>query len=151
MDSLRDFLNCSNVAKLSRRATSDLIDNLLELDTAIEKSAFTDISKIDLLETYRLLDESCLVESSVQPFVCALRNGLREYLAPMGLLGDRSSHGDRTYELSRQNSVMRNISKSLVDKPEPKTKAELSATKEESLDRTVDLLIINSYRKRLTK
>jgi hypothetical protein len=147
MNNLRDFLNYSSGAKLSRRAFSDLFDNLLELDSAIENSTLTEISNEDLVETYRLLDECNTIESSMHPLICAIRNGMRDYLAPKGLLGNRAIHEDRSYELSRQNSILRNISMSIKDKPIAKTKEELSASKEESLDRAVDMMIVNAYRR----
>jgi hypothetical protein len=147
MDNLRDFLNCSNVSKLSKEATNDLFDNLIELDTAMETSALSNVNSMDLVETFRLLDQANQVECWLHPFVCAVKNGMKDYLDSKRLLGNRTSHEDRTYELSRQNSLIRNISKDIVDKPKAKTQEELSASKEESLDRVVDLLIRNSYRK----
>ena len=114
MDSLRDFLNCSNVSKLSKKATSDLFDNLMELDIAIEDSALSNISNVDLVETYKLVDECNQVDCWLHPLICAVRNGMKDYLGSKRLLGSQTIHGDRTYELSRQNSLMRNISKSLM-------------------------------------
>jgi hypothetical protein len=146
MDSLRDFLNCSGTAKLSKQAASTLIDNLLELDTAIETSELANISNLDLVETYRLLEECNEVETSLHPFICALWNKMRDYLAPKGLLECRTSHNDESYGIARQNSVMRNVSRKLMEKPKGRTKAELSELNEERLNRTADMLIIRYHR-----
>ena len=151
MNNLRDFLNCSNVSKLSKRGTNDLFDNLFELDSAIETPALSSISSMDLVETYELLNEANQIDCWLHPFVCAIRNQMRDYLDARNLLGHRSNHEDKSYELSRQDCLMRNISKDLMNKPKSRTQAELSASREQSLDRVVDLLIINSYRKRLSK
>jgi hypothetical protein len=151
MNSLRDLLNCNNPKKLSRNAANDLFDNLMELDEAMDHSGLANINNMDLMETFKLLDECVEVKTSVQPLICAIRNGMREYLESRGLLGIRGSHENTSYELSRQNSMMRNISKSIVDKPKMEKYEELSVSREKNLDRVVDLLIINSYRKKLSR
>jgi hypothetical protein len=151
MNSLRDFLNCDSASKLSKQAASTLIDNLLELDTLIETSELANVSSMDLVETYRLLEECNEVETSLHPFICALWNKMREYLAPKGLLECRTSHNDESYGIARQNSVMRNVSRKLMEKPKGRSKAELSELNEDRLNRTADMLIIRYHRQKANK